>query len=81
MLPPALDGLRTRAPPIPGHHAPGSMSKITLRRMLPLERSYYTKNHSEWSGEILANVARGESAAIQSGNEMSKDGLESISVR
>ena len=54
MLPPALGGLRVRVPPIPGHPAPGSMSKITLRRMLPLERRYYTKNPPEQSGEILA---------------------------
>ena len=57
------------------------MSKITLRRMSPLERRYYTKNRPGLSGEILANIARGKSAAIQSGNEMSKDGLESIRVR
>ncbi len=30
MLPPALGGLRVCVPPVPGHHAPGSMSKITL---------------------------------------------------
>ena len=28
MLPPALGGLRTRVPPIPGQDAPGSISKI-----------------------------------------------------
>ena len=30
MLPPALGGLRFRVPPVPGHPAPGIMSKITL---------------------------------------------------
>ena len=38
------------------------MSKITLRRMFPLEHRYYTKNPPERSGEILANVNRGEAA-------------------
>jgi len=55
MLPPALGGLRVRVPPIPGHPAPGSMSKITLRRFFPWNIVInYTKNPSERSGEILA---------------------------
>ena len=29
------------------------------------ERHYYTKNRSEWSGEILANITRGKSAAMK----------------
>ena len=32
MLPPALGGLRSRVPPVPGRHAPGSMEKIKLSR-------------------------------------------------
>ena len=62
MLPPALGGLRVCAPPFPGHDAPGSMSKITVPQDFPLERHNYTKNPPERSGEILANVNRGEVA-------------------
>ena len=29
------------------------------------ERHYYTKNRSEWSDEILANITRGKSAAMK----------------
>ena len=64
MLPPALGGLRIRVPPVPGRHAPGSMSKIMLRRMFPLERRYYTKNPPKRAEESLANVNRGESDAV-----------------
>ena len=37
--------------PMAGIDTSQPMSKITLRRMLPLEQRYYTKNRSDWSGE------------------------------
>ena len=51
MLPPALGGLRVCVPPVPGDDAPGSMSKITFRRVIPLERHHYTKNPPVGGGE------------------------------
>ena len=39
--------------PMAGNVTSQPMSKITLRRMLPLEQRYYTKNHADWSDRIL----------------------------
>ena len=36
MLPPALGGLRVCVPPVPGHPAPGSVSKISFQGDYPL---------------------------------------------
>ena len=42
----------------------GALDFSPLRHSPALaERHYYTKNRSEWSGEILANITRDESAA------------------
>ena len=47
MLPPALGVLRTRVPPIPGRHAPGSMEKIKNQtETRPLRADW---NRSIWS--------------------------------
>ena len=52
----------------------GALDFSPLRHSPALaERHYYTTKPPEWSGEILANMARGGSAAV----EASKDRLGS----
>ena len=44
----------------------GALDFSPLRHSPALaERHYYTKNRSEWSDEILANITRGKSAAMK----------------
>ena len=64
MLPPALGGLRVCVPPVPGHPAPGSMSKIMPLEVSPLGTALLYQNRSWLSGEILANMARGKFAPL-----------------
>ena len=55
----------------------GALDFSPLRHSPALaERHYYTTKPPEWSGEILANLDRGKSAAV----EASKDRLGSIRV-
>ena len=56
MLPPALGGLRVCVPPVPGHPAPGSMSKITTLGDCPSECHNYTTNPPERAENFLATL-------------------------
>ena len=66
MLPPALGGLRVRVPPIPGHPAPGSMSKITLRRFFPWNIVVIPKIRPSGAVKFWQNLDCGNSAAQKS---------------
>ena len=59
MLPPALDGLRVCVPPVPGHPAPRSMSKITNLGDCPLGTPQLNQKPARAGGEFFGDFAAG----------------------
>ena len=57
MLPPALGGLRVCVPPVPGHPAPRSMSKITNLGDCPLGTPQLYQKSARVVGEFSGSFA------------------------
>ena len=57
MLPPALGGLRFRVPPVPGHPAPRSMSKIMFQGDCPRGTPQLYQKYVHCGGENFGDCA------------------------